>query len=88
MFCVAFFAFFHGYAHGNEFPEYDNVQWLYVLGFMVGTAGLHITGVVIGLASEQLKQGPRILRHLGSIMAGIGIHMAIGYVEYSMFWEK
>jgi urease accessory protein len=46
---VAFFAIFHGYAHGIEMPE--TVSGLaYGLGFIVATALLHGTGIGLGLA--------------------------------------
>ena len=45
---VAFFAMFHGYAHGVEMPE--TVSGLaYGAGFVVATALLHALGVGLGL---------------------------------------
>lgn len=73
---VAFFAFFHGFAHGYEFPE-GQIPWLYIAGFMCGTAGLHIAGVLIALGTEQLKNGAGLLRHLGSALMGMGVLMAL-----------
>lgn len=44
---VAVFALFHGYAHGSETPVgVDLAQ--YALGFMVGTAGIHLLGLFVG----------------------------------------
>lgn len=85
MICVAFFATFHGYAHGNEFPDF-NIQWLYIVGFMLGTAGLHICGVLIGAVSERLPHGQTLLKHSGSVMLGMGIMIAIDYAQYALFW--
>jgi urease accessory protein len=46
---VAFFAVFHGYAHGAEMPE--TVSGLaYGLGFVAATALLHAVGIGFGLA--------------------------------------
>ena len=46
---VAFFAIFHGYAHGLETPETAS-GLLYGLGFLAATALLHGLGITIGLA--------------------------------------
>lgn len=72
---VGFFALFHGFAHGYEFPGFG-LAWLYVVGFVCGTSALHILGVLIGLGSEKLDHGRAILRHIGSAMLGIGLFMA------------
>jgi urease accessory protein len=82
---VALFGFFHGYAHGNEFPGFD-IPWLYVAGFMTGTASLHILGVLIGLTSGRFNHGSAILRHAGSAMLGMGLLMQIDYIQSSYFW--
>ena len=54
---VAFFAIFHGYAHGLETPETAS-GLLYGLGFLAATALLHGLGIAIGLAlrSRQLSR--------------------------------
>lgn len=78
---VAFFAFFHGFAHGYELPD-GGLPWIYITGFMCGTAGLHLLGVAIGLGAEQLKKGPVILRHMGSMLMGIGLFMAVESVQF------
>jgi urease accessory protein len=44
---VAFFAIFHGYAHGTELPEGENAL-LYSLGFVMATGFLHLVGIAIG----------------------------------------
>jgi urease accessory protein len=46
---VAFFAIFHGYAHGAEMPA-DVSGLTYAAGFLVATALLHAAGIAIGLA--------------------------------------
>ncbi len=45
---VAFFAIFHGHAHGTELPP-DESGVLYSIGFVVATGLLHLTGIAIGL---------------------------------------
>jgi urease accessory protein len=46
---VAFFAIFHGYAHGAEMPETMS-GLAYGAGFVVATSLLHAVGIGIGLA--------------------------------------
>lgn len=76
MIFVGFFALFHGHAHGSEMP-YLASPTLYALGFVAGSACIHITGVAFALVTEQLKQGKQLLRYLGASIAGIGFHMMI-----------
>jgi urease accessory protein len=52
---VAFFAVFHGYAHGAEMPE--TVSGLaYGAGFIAATALLHGIGIGLGLAIGQISE--------------------------------
>jgi len=74
---VAFFAFFHGHAHGVEIPNASSVLW-YITGFMIATILLHILGVSIGILSQQSKRGMTFLTHIGSGMASIGIYILYG----------
>src|SRR5215475_10754520 len=46
---VAFFAIFHGYAHGIEMPETMS-GFAYGIGFVTATAILHGIGIGLGLA--------------------------------------
>lgn len=75
---VGFFAIFHGYAHGAEIPDLAEPA-LYAIGFVLSTAALHVTGVLIGEASRKINNGAEILRHIGSMIAGIGIAMLLGF---------
>jgi urease accessory protein len=53
---VAFFAVFHGYAHGVEMP--DTASGLaYGAGFVAATALLHGVGIGLGLAIAQFGRG-------------------------------
>ena len=45
---VAFFAVFHGHAHGTELQPGQNAM-LYSLGFVIATGLLHAAGIAIGL---------------------------------------
>jgi urease accessory protein len=51
---VAFFAVFHGYAHGIEMPETAS-GLAYGAGFVAATALLHAAGIGIGLAIGQFR---------------------------------
>lgn len=76
MLFVGFFALFHGHAHGTEMPRLAEPKY-YALGFVVGTAGIHIAGVLIGLISQKFTQGAQLLRFVGAGIAGIGFHLMI-----------
>src|ERR1700674_985637 len=45
---VAIFAVFHGYAHGSEIPEGAG-KALYISGFALATALIHVAGILSGL---------------------------------------
>jgi len=76
MIFVGFFALFHGHAHGSEMPLLAEPA-LYACGFVAGTAGIHIAGVIIGLITQKFKQGPQLLRYVGASIAGIGFHLIV-----------
>lgn len=71
---VAFFAVFHGHAHGEEMPAMAD-PFIFAAGFMIGTAAIHLTGVGIGLVSAKIKDGPQALRYVGAGIAGIGVYI-------------
>jgi urease accessory protein len=66
---VAFFAIFHGYAHGAELPEGES-GLLYSIGFVLSTGTLHGCGIAIGVI-HKWNWGRRALR-----VAGAGIALA------------
>lgn len=67
------FATFHGYLHGAEIvPGSDG--WTYGLGFLVATAVLHGTGLLLGLTLTRLQQ-TGWFRALGAICAGFGLYL-------------
>lgn len=74
MLFVGLFAVFHGYAHGAEMPNIAQ-PILYSLGFVMGTAGIHIAGVLIGLIAQKSTRGAELLRFVGAGIAGIGFHL-------------
>jgi urease accessory protein len=68
---VAFFAIFHGYAHGAELPPGGN-GLLYSVGFVVATGALHATGIAIGLI-HRWSAGRAALRAAGGFVAVAGL---------------
>ena len=74
MIFVAIFAIFHGYAHGAEMPVVSKPA-LYALGFVTGTAGIHLLGVAVGLMVEKVPKGNWLLRAAGAGIAVVGLHM-------------
>ena len=74
---VGFFAIFHGHAHGTEMPSLSKPVF-YACGFVIGTAGIHVGGVLIGIIAERLEEGKQLLRYAGAGIAGVGFHLIIG----------
>ena len=77
MLFVGFFAVFHGHAHGAEMPDVGE-PLLYGMGFVTGTAIIHLSGVGIGLMSNKITRGSVLLRFSGAGIAGIGLLMLFG----------
>ena len=73
---VAIFGTFHGHAHGTEMPLIAN-PWLYGLGFVTGTALIHLMGVFVGFGFRRLHRGPGLLRITGVGIAGIGCYFLL-----------
>ena len=74
MFLVAFFAIFHGHAHGAEMPGLAKPA-LYACGFLSGAAGIHLVGFLVGVSAGALVKGAQLLRYVGTAVAGIGFHL-------------
>ncbi len=68
---VAFFAVFHGHAHGRELPPGTSAL-LYSLGFVVATGVLHAVGILIGVA-HRWAAGRQIVRVAGGAVALAGL---------------
>lgn len=73
---VAVFGTFHGHAHGTEMPLIAN-PWLYGLGFVTGTALIHLMGVFVGIGFRRLRRGPGLLRTTGIGIAGVGCYFLL-----------
>lgn len=67
---VAFFAVFHGYAHGHELPPGAN-GLLYSIGFVMATGCLHGVGICIGLV-HRWAWGQAVIRLTGAVIALAG----------------
>ena len=68
---VAFFAVFHGHAHGRELPEGTSAL-LYSLGFVVATGLLHAVGILLGVAHRWVA-GRQVVRVAGAGVALAGV---------------
>lgn len=72
---VAFFAFFHGHAHGSELGAAGAAQ--FAIGFALATALLHIAGIGLGLTFgrwQRTSQG--LMRLAGATTALAGLWLA------------
>jgi urease accessory protein len=81
---VAFFALFHGNAHGSEIPAITDTLGLliaYILGFLVATAGLHVIGALLGMVVGRSKNGATLMRVGGAIIAVIGVLMSVNICD-------
>jgi urease accessory protein len=68
---VAFFALFHGHAHGTELPVGQN-RLLYSFGVVISTGLLHAVGIGIGTL-HRWQVGRVILRTAGAGVLGGGL---------------
>jgi urease accessory protein len=76
---VAFFAVFHGHAHGAEMPETMS-GLAYGAGFIAATAALHALGIGLGLVIGRSGEmfGRRVLQVGGSAAALAGAALLAG----------
>ena len=68
---VAFFAVFHGHAHGTELPPGQS-GLMYSVGFVVATGALHAVGISIGLI-QRWATGRVLLRGAGLAVSLAGV---------------
>ena len=76
---VAFFALFHGHAHGGEMGEAG--AFAYAVGFLVATAVLHAVGVALGVGAAMVlarSRGAVLTRIAGGLTALGGLWLAVG----------
>ena len=75
---VAFFAFFHGHAHGGELGAAGAAS--FAIGFMLATAALHAVGIGLGIAFARLQGGAGnswLARAAGGVTAAAGVMLAV-----------
>lgn len=73
---VAFFANFHGHAHGAEMPGAVS-PLAYAAGFVIGTGLLHLAGVAFGLLTRS-RPGTLAVRGMGGVIAAAGVGFLTG----------
>jgi urease accessory protein len=69
---VAVFAGAHGYAHA---VEATGAVAIYLVGFLISTAALHLAGIGIAAGVARL---PRVQGLIGAGIAGAGVYMMVG----------
>lgn len=72
---VGGFALFHGFAHGAEIPLAASAV-LYVVGFLAGTALLHLAGVLAARGIAAFGSGV-LVRYLGGAIALSGVCLGL-----------
>lgn len=77
MVAVAFFATFHGFAHGAETPDIARPV-VYAFGFLTGTAIIHLVGVLIGDIAKRYRAGVPVLRIGGAAASVVGALFLFG----------
>lgn len=75
MVIVAFFAIFHGHAHGTELPTGQS-GLLYSIGFVSATGCLHGMGIALGTI-HNWRAGRLALRGTGSVICAAGIYFLV-----------
>lgn len=73
---VAFFAIFHGHAHGTEMPSAVS-PLAYAMGFVIATGLLHLGGIAFGLLTRSAT-GTIAVRATGGLIAAAGIGFLTG----------
>lgn len=73
---VAFFAVFHGHAHGAEMPGAVSPV-AYAAGFVIGTGLLHLAGIGFGLLTRT-RAGALAVRGMGGVIAAAGVGFLTG----------
>ena len=71
---LALFGAFHGYAHGVEIPGASSPV-MYSVGFLLGSAGLHLAGMALSATAKHTEWGRGILRSSGAAVAATGLLM-------------
>jgi len=75
---AAFFAIFHGHAHGAELPGQAGAI-AYSAGFVLATGLIHLSGIAVGLVMH-LPRGPALVRIGGGVIALAGVWLLAGLI--------
>ena len=70
---AAFFAIFHGHAHGAELPHQASAI-AYSAGFVLATGFIHLSGIGVGTVIH-LPRGPVVVRAGGCVIAAAGVYL-------------
>ncbi|QQO85307.1 HupE/UreJ family protein [Shewanella algae] len=73
---VGVFALFHGHAHGVEMPELARPS-IYAMGFLLGTAAIHVAGVIIGSLINPDGKRKRVVQLMGSAIVLVGSYLTL-----------
>jgi urease accessory protein len=71
---TAVFGLFHGYAHGSEMPS-ATAPLAYAAGFLLATASLHVSGILMGNAIR--ARCVRLAQLMGMAIATMGAWMLV-----------
>ncbi len=77
--CIGLAAFFHGHAHGSEMAVIFNPV-IYMLGFVLSTAVLHISGIFIGQYAQKSELRATILKFTAAGISFTGIILLFGFI--------
>jgi urease accessory protein len=72
------FAFFHGHAHATEMAASGSIAPV-ASGFLVATAVLHASGILIGMALAAWQRAEAV-RFVGGAIAAAGAMMLVGWI--------
>lgn len=84
---TCFFGVFHGYAHGTQITRLVNPE-LFVMGFLSGTALIHLIGVGLGTVAEKKVRFKESLNYAGAAFAGIGGYLTTEYIPLLMMMYR
>ncbi|MDZ4136452.1 MAG: HupE/UreJ family protein [Paracoccaceae bacterium] len=72
---IAFFAAFHGHAHATEAT---GAVALYLGGFLMSTAALHLAGIALARATARWQAADVAQKVLGGAVAASGLYLMVG----------
>lgn len=74
---MAFFGFFHGFAHGAEMPETTTII-KYISGYSVGTILLFLIGYFLYSIISKIKKATLLMKVIGGFLIGAGAIFMFG----------